>query len=122
MQESLFFACGGAASMVLHFTECDRKVAAALAMPQIWFVTGWCAGVLFCSAWSVLLGGGTPRSFLCPVCLGVRDAAICWVDASSERGVESRAVGGARRCGTYFVTGLDELAKHVSGVEGVAQF
>ena len=44
------------------------------------------------------------------------------VDVSSEREVESRAVGGARRCEKCFVTGLDELAKHVSGFEGVAQF
>ena len=66
---------GAAYVFWLAFTACDRKVAVALAMHHVWFVTGWCAGVFFCSAWSVLLGGGRPRSFLCPVCLGVRDAA-----------------------------------------------
>ena len=44
------------------------------------------------------------------------------VDVSSEREVEWRAIGGARRCGRCFVTGLGELAKHVSGFEGFAQF
>ena len=44
------------------------------------------------------------------------------VDVASEREVESRAVGGARRCRRCFVTGLDKLAKHVFGFEGVAQF
>ena len=38
------------------------------------------------------------------------------VDVFSEGEVELNAIGGARRCGKCFVTGLDELANLVSAV------